>query len=72
MRKIVLLCLLLLGAVGCASTPLSFHERGRLVDPIMDLSDGAGETHFYQKSFYSREASVGGFGGSAGGGCGSF
>jgi len=55
---------------GCATT--DFTERRRLADPIMALEDPAAETHLQQKTSYSREGSVGGIGGSAGGGCGCY
>ena len=55
---------------GCKM--VDFTEKRHLSDPIMELSDGATETHFQQKTFYSREGSVGGIGASAGGGCGCY
>ena len=39
---------------------------------IMVLEDSATEVHAYQKIYYSREASVGGIGTGAGGGCGCY
>ncbi len=55
---------------GCSS--VAFHEKGRLQDPVMAFDASAAETHFYQKVYYSREGSVGGFGSTAGGGCGCY
>ena len=57
-------------AGGCAAT--DFTERRRLADPVMQLDDSAAETHLHQKTYYSREGSAGGIGGSAGGGCGCY
>ena len=70
LRLALLLALPLLGLCGCPS--VDFTERRRLADPIMRLDEGPAEAHFYQKTYYSREASVGGFGSSAGGGCGCY
>ena len=66
----LLLPLPLLGLCGCPS--VDFTERRRLADPIMRFDEGPCEAHLYQKTYYSREASVGGFGSSAGGGCGCY
>jgi hypothetical protein len=55
---------------GCQAP--DFTERRRLADPIMALDDGPAETHFQQKTFYSREAAAGGVGAAAGGGCGCY
>ena len=55
---------------GC--TKIGFHEKGRILSPLMDLSDSAAETHLYQKVYYSREGSSGGIGSTAGGGCGCY
>jgi len=57
-------------ASGCQS--VEFHEKGRLLDPVMAFNEWPTETHFYQKTYYSREGSVGGIGTSAGGGCGCY
>jgi hypothetical protein len=70
MRLLVPILILLLGAAGCQS--VDFTEKRHLGDPIMQLEDGPAETHFYQKTFYSREGSAGGIGASAGGGCGCY
>ena len=69
-RSACVLVLLALSTAGCAAT--DFTERRRLADPIMGLDDTAGETHLLQKTYYSREGSAGGIGGSAGGGCGCY
>lgn len=57
-------------APGCRQ--VEFFERERLGNPIMQLADSPTETSFMQKTYYSREGSVGGFGTSAGGGCGCY
>ncbi len=64
-----LLCVLGLGA-GCQS--VAFHQKARLFDPVMAFESDMTESHFLQKCLYSREASVGGIGGGAGGGCGCY
>jgi hypothetical protein len=70
MRTITAAVLFAIALTGCATT--DFTERRRLADPIMSLEDPAAETHLQQKTSYSREGSVGGIGGSAGGGCGCY
>lgn len=62
--------LLIVTAGGCTS--VAFHEKGRLVDDVMAFGEWPSETHFYQKTYYSREGSAGGIGTSAGGGCGCY
>ncbi|MDA0322101.1 MAG: DUF4266 domain-containing protein [Verrucomicrobia bacterium] len=59
-------------ALSSGCTTVAFHEKGRLLDPVMAFSEWPTETPFYQKTYYSREGSVGGIGTSAGGGCGCF
>lgn len=66
----LVLCVTLLGLAGCQT--VDFTEKRHLADPVMELGDGASETHFQQKCFYSREGSAGGIGSSAGGGCGCY
>ena len=58
--------------VGSGCPTVHFTEKKHLSDSIMLLDDGAGETHFMQKTFYSREGSAGGIGATAGGGCGCY
>lgn len=55
-----------------ACQTVDFTERRRLTDPVMALEESPAETHFTQKTRYSREGSAGGIGGSAGGGCGCY
>lgn len=61
---------LCLAAAGCQE--VSFHEKEHLADPIMVFDGDATETHFFQKTYYSREGSAGGIGATAGGGCGCY
>lgn len=70
MRRLLAALLVAFALQGCATT--DFTERRRLADPIMALEDPGAETHLQQKTSYSREGSVGGIGGSAGGGCGCY
>lgn len=69
-RKCTAGVILLLALGGCQT--VDFTERRHLADPIMELGDGPAETHFTQKTRYSREGSAGGIGASAGGGCGCY
>jgi hypothetical protein len=66
-----LTALLCIGSLSACS-PVAFYEKGTLQDPIMALGDDPTEVHAYQKIYYSREGSVGGFGTGAGGGCGCY
>lgn len=70
MRRLIGLIIAAVASSGCVAT--DFTERRRLADPIMALDDPASETHLQQKTYYSREGSAGGIGGSAGGGCGCY
>ncbi len=70
MIRALLLALTLVSLTACQV--VDFTEKRHLGDEIMQLSDPEAETHFQQKSTYSREGSVGGIGGSAGGGCGCY
>lgn len=70
LTRLALAAAILAGAAGCQN--VDFTQRRHLADPLMDLDDGPTETHFAQKTFYSREGSVGGIGAAAGGGCGCF
>lgn len=67
---LILLAIASLFTAGCTS--VAFHEKGRLNDKLMSFDESGPEVHFYQKTYYSREGSVGGFGGTAGGGCGCY
>jgi hypothetical protein len=60
--------------LGCLQScdSVKFYEKRLLADPIMAFGDPATEAHFFAKSTYSREGSVGGIGSSAGGGCGCY
>lgn len=55
---------------GCRT--VEFWEKRHFSDPLMSLEEDAGETHFHQKTMYSREGSAGGIGTGAGGGCGCY
>lgn len=68
---VILLCTgVLLVGVGCRT--VEFWEKRHFSDPLMSLEDDPGETHFCQKTTYSREGSAGGIGTGAGGGCGCY
>lgn len=68
-RLLALICLLA-AVSGCQN--VEYYERERLSSTLMQLADSPSEVHFWQKSLYSREGSVGGIGTSAGGGCGCY
>ena len=73
MKRILIPFLLLAIAYilpGCK--PVEFYQKARLVNPIMTFDTDPTEIHFTQKSYYSREGSVGGVGTTAGGGCGCY
>ncbi|MDP6979663.1 MAG: DUF4266 domain-containing protein [Myxococcota bacterium] len=67
---LVLAALFLLGTSGCKN--VEFYQKQRLNDPAMKFDDDPAQTHFVQKTFYSREGSAGGIGTGAGGGCGCY
>jgi hypothetical protein len=54
--------------VGCATVPQ--NRRGRLADPMMNLSEESLDTARHQKMYDTREGAAGGDGANAGGGCG--
>jgi hypothetical protein len=63
------------GACLCAASScrsVEYYEKEALSDPVMDLAGQPGETHFYQKVFFSIEGAAGGIGRGAGGGCGCY
>ena len=62
--------ILCLGTGGCRS--VAFYEKEAFANPVMQAEPDRGETHFRQKVHYSREASIGGMGEGAGGGCGCY
>ena len=51
---------------------LTPNPKSLILDKVMAFDASGSETHFYQKSYYSREGSVGGFGTTGGGGCGCY
>lgn len=66
----VLAAVLLGSTSGCRS--VAFYEKRAFSNPLMDLDEGPTEAHWYQKVYYSDEGAAGGFGTSAGGGCGCY
>lgn len=67
---VVLLFLACTVSGGCRN--VDFYEREAFADRLMEFEPDPIETHFFQKSYYSREGGVGGFGTAAGGGCGCY
>lgn len=57
-------------AVGCRSVP--FYEKRDLSRVVMQAEPDRGEAHLRQKVHHSREASIGGTGDGAVGGCGCY
>ncbi len=67
---LVVSVLVLLGTSGCKN--VEFYQKQRMNDPAMKFDDDPAQTHFVQKTAYSREGSAGGIGTGAGGGCGCY
>jgi len=67
-RRLLSLLLLVLAVPACGSVP--YWEKGNLADPVMAYQPDGTLTHFEHKVFQSIEGAAGGFGASAGGGCG--
>jgi hypothetical protein len=57
-----------LGVSACATVPQ--NRRGRLADPMMQLTDEPLDAARRQKLYDTREGAAGGDGAAAGGGCG--
>lgn len=68
LRFAILLALLPLAACNT----VEYYEKRAFADAVMEFEDGATETHWFQKVYYSIEGSAGGIGTSAGGGCGCY
>jgi len=67
---LILMAGVMLSLSACKT--VEFYEKERINDPAMKFDDSPSETHFLQKTAYSREGSVGGIGTGAGGGCGCY
>lgn len=67
-NRLFTLLALAAAAGGCQSVP--FYEKAALSSPLMAFDESSPDNHAMQKVFYSREASTGGIGSKAGGGCG--
>jgi hypothetical protein len=61
-------CLAAALVAGCATVPQ--NRRGRLADPMMNLSEESLDAARRQKMYDTREGAAGGDGANAGGGCG--
>ena len=70
MRIRVVLVVLTLGVLASACTTVRFNERKRLGEAAMQFDPNPLASEMIGKVLTSREASVGGFHGSAVGGCG--
>lgn len=71
-RRVVAAALLVIAATFTSCDSVKFYQKERLADPIMAFGGSPTESHFIAKCTYSREASVGGIGSTAGGGCGCY
>lgn len=69
-RRTLSVAVSLLCSMMTACDTVPFYERQRFASKLMAFDDDSTRVHAMQKVFYSREASVGGIGSSAGGGCG--
>ncbi len=74
LRSVLVITLSIVTATltSCGAVNVKFYEKEHLGGPLMSFAGSATETHFVAKTMYSREASVGGVGTSAGGGCGCY
>jgi len=60
--------ILSLGLASCQK--VEFYEKRHLSSALMQFDEGPTLANFQQKVLYSREATTGGIGAKAGGGCG--
>ena len=72
MRKSKLALIVCFTLFLSACQTVEFYEKERINEPEMKFDDDPTETHFRQKTAYSREGSIGGIGTGAGGGCGCY
>ncbi len=70
MRKKIALLLMLCGAMLPSCGTVEYWEKGHHAEPIMAYQPDGTLSRFEQKVFQSIEGAAGGFGASAGGGCG--
>lgn len=70
MRKKLVAVLIVLAAALPACGTVEYWEKGHHAEPVMAYSGDGTLSHFEQKVFQSIEGAAGGFGASAGGGCG--
>lgn len=70
-RRTIWVLALLLASLSACNT-VEYYDKRAFADPVMEFEDGATETHWFQKTYYSIEGSAGGIGTSAGGGCGCY
>lgn len=70
-RRTIWVLALLLASLSACNT-VEYYDKRAFADSVMEFEDGATETHWFQKTYYSIEGSAGGIGTSAGGGCGCY
>ena len=69
-RTPVLGALLLAALLSTSCQPVAFYEKQHLASALMQFDADPSFDNFMQKVIYSREATTGGIGSKAGGGCG--
>ena len=62
--------LALVCAMLASCQPVAFYEKQHLANALMQFDSNPSLDNFMQKVIYSREATTGGIGSKAGGGCG--
>jgi hypothetical protein len=70
MRKKLLAVLAVVAACLPSCGSVEYWEKGHHAEPVMAYQGDGTLSHFEQKVFQSIEGAAGGFGASAGGGCG--
>ncbi|MFT4516097.1 MAG: hypothetical protein ACI89X_000365 [Planctomycetota bacterium] len=70
LRKPVLGVVLLAALLSTSCQPVAFYEKQYMASALMQFDTDPSLDNFMQKVIYSREATTGGIGSKAGGGCG--
>lgn len=70
LRTPVLGVVLLAALLSTSCQPVAFYEKQYMASALMQFDTDPSLDNFMQKVIYSREATTGGIGSKAGGGCG--
>jgi hypothetical protein len=70
LRAPALATVLLAALLSTSCQPVAFYEKQHLASALMQFDSDPSFDNFMQKVIYSREATTGGIGSKAGGGCG--